>query len=261
MGGLELLAEARAAGLSVQAKGDRLIIEGPEEAETIAEKLLENKALILAALASISAPPSDLASVIRSATENDQQAQQHPVPDAEHAGHAAEDCDLAVQEELSVVSAGNNAAESTDVEPAPIVESPKLQVFDEYRYGPRSVLQPGDKFRVTGGAVYENADGTKALMAERGTFTFRRYCVKGDSKWLEAFGSNGSGMFVLWVGDAGPLPKLPSLQRRPYRVRKITDCKQQKKKKEKQARKGGVARKRSMAADKLPTCEGEALAV
>ena len=30
------------------------------------------------------------------------------------------------------------------------MSSRKLQTFDEYRYGPRSVLKPGDKFRVGG---------------------------------------------------------------------------------------------------------------
>ena len=35
----------------------------------------------------------------------------------------------------------------------------KLQVFDHYQYGPRSLLTPGDRFRVSGGPVYVTAGG------------------------------------------------------------------------------------------------------
>lgn len=46
-----LLGEARAAGLSVWAEGDRLVIRGPKEAEPVARLLLERKPVVLAALA------------------------------------------------------------------------------------------------------------------------------------------------------------------------------------------------------------------
>ncbi len=46
-----LLGEAQAAGLSVRAEGDRLVIRGPKEAEPVARLLLERKAMVLAALA------------------------------------------------------------------------------------------------------------------------------------------------------------------------------------------------------------------
>jgi len=42
----------------------------------------------------------------------------------------------------------------------------KLQVFNQYRYGPRSVLIPGDRFRVAGGPVYVTDGGEKISMAE-----------------------------------------------------------------------------------------------
>ncbi len=100
----------------------------------------------------------------------------------------------------------------------------KLQEFDEYVYGPRSVLRPGDKFRVSGGPVYENEDGSKTLMAERGTFTFRRCCEKGASKWIEAT-RVGGGNVVLSVSKGGPNPDLPSFRRKPYKVRKVTERK------------------------------------
>jgi hypothetical protein len=50
VGVLKLLAEARAAGLIVQACGGKLVIEGPVQAEGVARKLGEHKAAVLAAL-------------------------------------------------------------------------------------------------------------------------------------------------------------------------------------------------------------------
>ena len=57
-----------------------------------------------------------------------------------------------------------------------------LQVFDQYRYGPRSVLVPGDRFRATGGPVYITDDGKAIPVADRGVFVFRRYCVQGAAR-------------------------------------------------------------------------------
>ena len=57
--------------------------------------------------------------------------------------------------------------------------------FDQYRYGPRSVLVPGDRFRATGGPVYITDDGRAISVADRGIFVFRRYCVQGSAKWIE----------------------------------------------------------------------------
>jgi hypothetical protein len=51
MGSLTLLAQARAAGLSVAADGDRLIIQGPRRAGPIARELMGHKAEVLALLA------------------------------------------------------------------------------------------------------------------------------------------------------------------------------------------------------------------
>jgi predicted Zn-ribbon and HTH transcriptional regulator len=47
---LKLLAEAKAAGLRVRAVGDKLVINGPKEAEPIVEKLGAHKAAVMAAL-------------------------------------------------------------------------------------------------------------------------------------------------------------------------------------------------------------------
>lgn len=51
MVGLTLLAEARAAGLTVLADHGRLIVRGPREAEPLAHQLLAHKAEVLNALA------------------------------------------------------------------------------------------------------------------------------------------------------------------------------------------------------------------
>jgi hypothetical protein len=50
MDGITLLQDAQAAGLEVQADGDRLVIRGPKTADPIARRLLRFKALVLAAI-------------------------------------------------------------------------------------------------------------------------------------------------------------------------------------------------------------------
>ena len=94
----------------------------------------------------------------------------------------------------------------------------KLRVFEEYRYGPRSVLVPGDRFRVTGGPVYVTDTGTKIPMVERGVFVFRCYCEQGASRWIEAYRADGGGVAILWMGKAGRSRTVPNLRRRPYRI-------------------------------------------
>ena len=94
----------------------------------------------------------------------------------------------------------------------------KLQVFQEYRSGPRSVLIPGDRFRVAGGPVYVTDGSEKVSMAERGVFVFRRYCVQGASKWIEAYRADGGGVAILWMGKTGRSKTVPNLRRRPYRI-------------------------------------------
>ena len=50
MDGITLLREAWGAGLTVRADGDRVVIRGPQKAEALAKRLLENKAKVLDAL-------------------------------------------------------------------------------------------------------------------------------------------------------------------------------------------------------------------
>jgi hypothetical protein len=94
----------------------------------------------------------------------------------------------------------------------------KLQVYDEYRYGPRGVLVPGDRFRVSGGPVYVTDHGTVIPMWERGELAFRCYCVRGAAKWIEAYRADGGGIAILWMGRTSRSKTVPGLRRRPYRI-------------------------------------------
>jgi len=94
----------------------------------------------------------------------------------------------------------------------------KIQDFDQYRYGLRGVLKPGDRFRVQGGPVYVTALGVKIPMYERGVLVFRKLCIRGSAKWIEAYRANGGGFVLLWVGKSSRSPTIPNLRRRPYRI-------------------------------------------
>jgi hypothetical protein len=98
------------------------------------------------------------------------------------------------------------------------MSSRSLQVFDHYRYGPRSVVVPGDRFRVSGGPVYVTDDGKTIPVADHGVFVFRRYCVQGGERWIEAHRAHGGGLVILWVGRTSRSRAIPNLRRRPYRV-------------------------------------------
>ncbi|MCG8583113.1 MAG: hypothetical protein MI757_00175 [Pirellulales bacterium] len=101
----------------------------------------------------------------------------------------------------------------------------KLVVRDEYRYGPRSILRLGDRFRVTGGPVYVTDDGVKVPMYERGVFVFKQHCQCGAEQWLEAYRADGGGFALLWVGKPGRSKTIPNLRRRPYRItRKLSSA-------------------------------------
>lgn len=91
------------------------------------------------------------------------------------------------------------------------------EISNQYRFGPRSVLTPGDRFRVGGGPVYVTDNGRQIPMFERGVFTFQRFCVRGAARWIEARREDGSTA-VLWVGKTCRSRSVPNLRRRPYRV-------------------------------------------
>lgn len=50
MDGLSLLKQAQAAGLAVEAQGDKLVIRGPKRAEALALELIQQKAAVMAVL-------------------------------------------------------------------------------------------------------------------------------------------------------------------------------------------------------------------
>ena len=55
MDGVNLILAAEAAGLTVQAAGDKLVIRGPRRAEAVAKLLLARKPLVMAALRALAA--------------------------------------------------------------------------------------------------------------------------------------------------------------------------------------------------------------
>lgn len=95
---------------------------------------------------------------------------------------------------------------------------PRLKVSHEYRFGPRSLLSPGDQFRVTGGPVYITDAGETISLAERGVFTFCRYCQQATTRWIEARRTGDCATIILVVSRTRSSPMLPNLRRRPYRV-------------------------------------------
>ncbi len=115
------------------------------------------------------------------------------------------------------------------------MSSRSLQVFDRYQYSPRGVLVPGDRFRVRGGPIYVTDGGKTIAVADHGIFVFRRYCVRGAAKWLEAYRADGSGMVILWVGKTSRSLAVPNLRRRPYRIAgKVREAKPRLRKRQRQ---------------------------
>jgi len=56
MDGVDLILEAERAGLTVHARGDKLVVRGPKRLEPLAKALLANKPLIMSALRNMAAP-------------------------------------------------------------------------------------------------------------------------------------------------------------------------------------------------------------
>jgi hypothetical protein len=104
------------------------------------------------------------------------------------------------------------------------VTSSKLLTFSRYRYGKRSYVYPGDKFRASGGPYYCGTDDQgnriRIPMGETGRFTFRRYCELGASKWIEAT-SEHCGTAIIYVGRGRPSRLVDGLRLRPHKIRPI----------------------------------------
>ena len=58
-------------------------------------------------------------------------------------------------------------------------------------------------------------------MYDRGEFVFRRFCIRGAAKWIEAYRADGGGMAILWVGRAGRSRVAPNLRHRPYKITRV----------------------------------------
>lgn len=93
-----------------------------------------------------------------------------------------------------------------------------LQVFEEFRYGKRGVLTPGDPFRVAAGPVYLTDNGKRTALYERGVYVFRRYCVRGRGKWIEAHRPGVASTVILFLSASRHRQALATLRARPYRV-------------------------------------------
>ena len=90
--------------------------------------------------------------------------------------------------------------------------------MNEYRIGPRSVLRPGDRFRVTDGPEWVDGDRRLSMRA-RGVMTFKRVTRHPSGYvYIEAH-SDRDGDVVLHVsGERAPSPDLPEMTTRPYRI-------------------------------------------
>ena len=85
-----------------------------------------------------------------------------------------------------------------------------------YRFGPKSVLTEGTKFRVSGGPYYTTNDGERLSMAERGVLTFSRYEPKQNI--IHAMTKKGFNA-VLYVGPEKPSGSVEGMTDRPYSIR------------------------------------------
>jgi hypothetical protein len=88
-------------------------------------------------------------------------------------------------------------------------------VETSYRISPRVVLQPGDRFKVTGGPYYRCGDGTKLPLAARGTFKLVEVIRHRSRVHLLAHGAEGWTLLHVEGRRRSPVPGLVP---RPYKV-------------------------------------------
>jgi len=87
-----------------------------------------------------------------------------------------------------------------------------------YRLSPRVILQPGDRFRVSGGPYYKLEDGTKVPLAARGVFVL--LAVDQGRRGRVQLLAYGSGGFAVIHVAGRRRSRVPGLVCRPYRVRR-----------------------------------------
>ncbi len=91
--------------------------------------------------------------------------------------------------------------------------------MNSYQLSPRVCLQPGDRFRVSGGPYYRLPDGTKIPLAARGTFALVAV-EHGRGGRVQLLGYGAGGFAVIHVAGRRR-SKVPGLVARPYRVKKL----------------------------------------
>jgi hypothetical protein len=91
--------------------------------------------------------------------------------------------------------------------------------MNEYRISPRVVLQPGDKFKATGGPYYRLEDGRRVPMAARGTFKLVEVRRHRSRVYLLAYCRDG---WALLHVEGRRRSKVPGLVCRPYKIRRAS---------------------------------------
>ncbi len=86
-----------------------------------------------------------------------------------------------------------------------------------YRISPRVVLEPGDRFKISGGPYYRTRDGQRLPLAARGTFRLAEVIRRRSRVYLLAHGAEGWAMLHVEGRRRSPVPGLVP---RPYRVAK-----------------------------------------
>lgn len=89
----------------------------------------------------------------------------------------------------------------------------------EYRFGQRSVLRPGVRFRANKGPLFQLADGTQVSVAAHGPFIFRAYVRHGSTEWIEATDRDGGNAILHIKGQRKQVDE--ALIPRPYTIRSL----------------------------------------
>lgn len=87
-----------------------------------------------------------------------------------------------------------------------------------YQISPRVTLQPGDRFRASGGPYWRAGDGEKIPMGVRGTFVLVEVLRQRSRVYLLAAGREGFAL--LHVEGRRKNRSMPALVCRPYRIRR-----------------------------------------
>lgn len=100
------------------------------------------------------------------------------------------------------------------------------QQLDEFRFGKRGILRPGDLFRASGGPFFRGAAerGRRLIrsLARPGIYQFRSYIVSRRRGWINAFHLERHSFETLYVtGLTFRSPTIAGVVNRPYRIRAV----------------------------------------